>query len=297
MKLYKYVDLPGLLRILDGGIRFTQPGAFNDPFELLPEIYVPKGTPENEISIGFDLYSPRRSELEDCMPLNYERGFCNDIQSRDILRDLNTRVGIFCMSKNNDSLLMWSHYAAQYSGAVIEFDTDHDFFKGLIEVEYSKLRPQKSVNYYMESKLPIPIAELCVKSEVWAYESEYRIVRELKDCKRLGKHQGFDIYVNPVPVECIRSVCLGERSSVVEQLKIWGRLKDTNIALSLAAISNFGFDFRWDAIKGNSPIGSEVPAMTPRVAHIFKDEIGEYGEYARYIIKHHPLSQYANILA
>lgn len=297
MNLYKYVDMPGLLRVLDGGIRFTQPGAFNDPFELLPEIYVPEGTQEEEISIGFDLYGPRRSDLLDCMPLGYERGFCNDIQSRDILRDLNGRIGIFCMSKNNDSLLMWSHYADQYSGAVIEFDTDHDFFKGLIEVEYSKLRPQKSVNYYIYSETPIPIAELCVKSDVWAYEAEYRIVRDLRDCTCVGRCNGFDVYVSSVPVECIKSICLGERSSVLSQREVWGRLKDTNIAMSLAAISNCGFEFRWDHIKGNSPIGDGVPDMTPRTAHIFKDEVGSYGDFARFVIENHPLSPYANILA
>jgi len=32
-----YVGIAGLRRILEGPIRFTQPSAFNDPFELLPE--------------------------------------------------------------------------------------------------------------------------------------------------------------------------------------------------------------------------------------------------------------------
>jgi hypothetical protein len=39
---HKYVDIAGLKRILQGSIRFTQPSAFNDPFELLPEVVVPK---------------------------------------------------------------------------------------------------------------------------------------------------------------------------------------------------------------------------------------------------------------
>jgi hypothetical protein len=36
--LYKYVSIEILEKILDGTIRFTQPSAFNDPFELLPEV-------------------------------------------------------------------------------------------------------------------------------------------------------------------------------------------------------------------------------------------------------------------
>ena len=42
MPLFKYVKFQDLMRILDGTIRLTQPGAFNDPFELVPELYVPE---------------------------------------------------------------------------------------------------------------------------------------------------------------------------------------------------------------------------------------------------------------
>jgi hypothetical protein len=66
--LYKYVGIDGLRRILDGSIRFTQPSAFNDPFELLPEIIVPNDAPERQISVFFDILAARRaapdSELE-----------------------------------------------------------------------------------------------------------------------------------------------------------------------------------------------------------------------------------------
>ena len=42
--LYKYVSIERLREILiDHKIRFTQPSAFNDPFELVPRLSVPKG--------------------------------------------------------------------------------------------------------------------------------------------------------------------------------------------------------------------------------------------------------------
>ena len=41
--LYKYVCIDRLKQFLkDRKIRFTQPGAFNDPFELVPLLQVPK---------------------------------------------------------------------------------------------------------------------------------------------------------------------------------------------------------------------------------------------------------------
>lgn len=58
--LYKYVDITGLKRILQGSIRFTQPGAFNDPFELLPEIVVPDGAAERQLRFSFHVQAKRR---------------------------------------------------------------------------------------------------------------------------------------------------------------------------------------------------------------------------------------------
>jgi hypothetical protein len=43
---------------MDGSIRFTQPSAFNDPFELLPDIIVPNDAPERQISVSFHSGGP-----------------------------------------------------------------------------------------------------------------------------------------------------------------------------------------------------------------------------------------------
>jgi hypothetical protein len=53
--LYKYVNIAGLKRILFGSIRVTQPSAFNDPDELLPEVIIPADEPEKPLSIAFDI--------------------------------------------------------------------------------------------------------------------------------------------------------------------------------------------------------------------------------------------------
>ena len=42
MPLYKYMSFDNLMHVLRGSIRFTQPGAFNDPFEMVPELHVPE---------------------------------------------------------------------------------------------------------------------------------------------------------------------------------------------------------------------------------------------------------------
>jgi hypothetical protein len=54
------VDIAGLKRILEGSVRFTQPSAFNDPFELLPEVVVPNDAGEKQLSFSFDIRAQRR---------------------------------------------------------------------------------------------------------------------------------------------------------------------------------------------------------------------------------------------
>ncbi len=291
MSLYKYVSSKTLLRILDGSIRLTQPGAFNDPFEMVPELHVPENFEVMEISINFSLTANRRKPSVGKLEANFESDYCNDINSRKILSSLNQSIGVLCLSRNGSSLLMWSHYAESYSGAIIEFDESHEFFEGIIDVEYRKHRPKIDITSYSENKNPVPIAELCVKSKEWEYEAEVRIIRSLSNCKTFEESQGYPVYVMDFPMNCIKSVVLGERMNVDTQRKVWEKVEDTNISLYLDAISNWGYEFRRDHIKIN---GLHSPIISPRTAHIFSDLEGPLGEVARWQIKNNKFSEMVN---
>ena len=294
MPIYKYLTHENTLRVLGGSVRFTQPGAFNDPFEMVPELHVPENFEPKDISISFDVLAPRRQPSVGELAVDFESNHCNDINSRNILRSLNQSIGILCLSKNESSLLMWSHYAGEYSGAVIEFDEAHEFFTGLFNVEYREHRPKKDISSYLNGGLPIPISELCVKPKDWEYENEYRIIRSLSACKKVGEYNGFPVYVKDVPLDAIKSITLGERMSVESQRDIWNRIKDTNISLNLAAIANWGYEFRKEPIKYDLPVSEMSPLISPRTAHIFSELDNQLGEMARWLIKKHKLSDVVN---
>ena len=59
MALYKYLTFENLKNVLNGTIRFTQPSAFNDPFEMVPELYAPKNIGPT-INLQFSVTAPRR---------------------------------------------------------------------------------------------------------------------------------------------------------------------------------------------------------------------------------------------
>lgn len=292
--LYKYLSLEGLRRILDGAVRFTQPTAFNDPFELLPEIVTPLDTPERQIGVPFDILAPRRATPDGFLETIPDGHGCNDALSRDIVQQLNQLIGVLSLSRVRDSLLMWSHYADQYAGAVVEFDGAHGFFAGQIDIDYRPTRPRRHVDAYL-SGAPVPVAELCAKSDQWTYEQEVRIVRALADCQDTGVVvRGFPVFVQPIPPGAIKSVILGERTPVAEQREIYARLKETDVALSLAAVDHVGFAFREETVKMAAPYSKVGPWMSPRTAHIFSDQDSGRGEVARWLVENHAMSKLVN---
>ena len=97
-----------------------------------------------------------------------------------------------------------------------------------------------------------------------------------------------------IPLGCIISVTLGERTPIKDQRKVWNAIKDTNIGLKLATIANWKYEFRTEIIKYNKPVSELAPMISPRTAHIFSNLKGELGDCARYLIKNHNMSEIAN---
>lgn len=291
MSFYKYVSAENGLKILDGTIRFTQPNAFNDPFELVPEFYCPDEL--GDIEIEFDIFGKdddfKLSELDDLM-------VSNDFQARNIVKQFSEKIGILCLSKQEDSLLMWSHYADEYKGVVFEFDCTHKFFEGHFEIKYLKKRKRINIEDFIAAKKPIPISILCSKSEEWRYEKEERVVRSLVNCRQVGTDVNqYPILVMDIPLEAIKSITFGERTTIENQKIIWEKIKHTNIELKLAALANNEFKFRYDIIKYNVPFPKMNPVINPRTAQIFLDEKGYLGEIAKYMYENHHMSRIVNL--
>jgi hypothetical protein len=294
MSLYKYVTVENLKRILQGHIRITQPSAFNDPFEMLPEVHVPRSSGSANVTISFSVTAPRRDPPVGVLGSASASEDCDDAVSRDIIDQFNRSLGSFCMSRTRDSLLMWAHYADSYAGAMIEFDETQEFFRGSIDVEYRSSRPKRDIGAYLSEGEPVPVAELCVKSDKWAYENEVRLVRNLSDCKRIGEHDGFPVYVMDLPAACIKAVTLGERTPVDAQREVLGILGMTRIPLYLAVVANREYGFRIEPVKLAAPLSETSPIISPRTAHIFSGLFGDVGEAARWAISEHPLSTLVN---
>lgn len=235
MIAYKYCDPARIDDVLENGmIRFTQPAAFNDPFEASPS------------------FSENRPELDDCLLAQYlkETEPSSDQARRQRLADglrrlpslrrkhalglpakLSEHFVALCLSRSPRSLLMWSHYTDCHRGFVIGFDTDSEFFKrggafgGLREVTYANVRarvPEKDGRDATQEELAsFNNSVFFTKSCDWAYEEELRIWRhpQQADCVP-RKPNGWDICLFRFPLEAVREVIVGARMTEGDYARI-----------------------------------------------------------------------------
>lgn len=105
---------------------------------------------------------------------------------------------ICSFSSRNDSILMWSHYSEDHAGFCIEYDIegldpDHPFPKNLYPVVYSN--DLGYLKYFVEKLVTAhradfpqmgPLLCMLVKFTGWAYENEWRFVRETRTEEKDG---------------------------------------------------------------------------------------------------------------
>lgn len=263
MAFYKYLSPDRIDLLRNSHIRFTQPASFNDPFEAFPyfkqiapdehiDAHLKEaGWDESEIeeflkeswskqlrqnpniNIPFDFVRNKMMSM-----MNQSRPFMNQFFknfmgmknpfSRKLAIDallgaMNKEIGILSLTEKNDNLLMWSHYALNHTGFVIEFDEDHPFFdqrsnkkeirKHLRKVRYSHKRPEVTLfnpSLTKDENMDNWVNNIFwVKSIHWEYEQEWRMIYTLRDCQRIVPSKPYDIYLFPFPKESIKTVYLG----------------------------------------------------------------------------------------
>ena len=84
---------------------------------------------------------------------------------------ITTRWGVYCLSPDPCLTLMWSHYSRNHRGICLEFAVNSSKFVAAQKVHYQKQYPALLL-HEPESYLTM----LLIKSDVWAYEQEFRLI-------------------------------------------------------------------------------------------------------------------------
>jgi len=122
-----------------------------------------------------------------------------EVQWEKFRQTLGHALGIFSLTEDPANVLMWSHYASQHLGLVVEFDEKHPWFdhrgsssddiRHLVQVSYVQNPKPKTWKRVSGTDM------LYTKAAEWSYEREWRIIR-------------FD-----VPPEAVRRMIFGARTT------------------------------------------------------------------------------------
>jgi len=180
--LYRYLDTTAALKTIESrAFKVGRLLDFNDPFEWRMGIrnIIPKG----------------EAIAKTCMD-----GF---------IENINSWMGIICLSDTLSDPVLWSHYADRHRGVAFEVCYNVDPER-LIKMVYTNERPAIDANRLHkpdginEYLMPILNCLLRQKSPSWSYEREYRVFLDLKSCGVSGGH-----YFEKIPKNFLKRVILG----------------------------------------------------------------------------------------
>jgi hypothetical protein len=206
MTLFRYFDAAGGLATLSGcELRFSNPTSFNDPFELTPRI----SKPSDELlldrlladhlvedffhSVGSPKGMTRTESDNEYHAIELPKRFLKLQETKgweqkasrlkwEMIGTFSKGFRVLCCSHREDSILMWSHYAAKHTGMVVEFEVD-ELFPGMPlatyfrEVRYRSSPPTISgLHADVQSFEEAMELALTTKALEWAYEEEVRIM-------------------------------------------------------------------------------------------------------------------------
>jgi len=206
MRLFKYLTPARVDIVEDCRIRFSPPESFNDPFECIPDSRLIENTAwqkniedasvrdlvaEEALRARIEGRSPRAVE-DEIRRISREQYAVRLPQFKQLaqaaLKAAREPLRLLCLSAvapdDSDAFLMWGHYTQNHEGFVLEFDSEHAWFRDHLPKEpephdagpviYSDRRPGWQVGGDGGAE-PIR-AFVFTKSNHWKYEREYRLL-------------------------------------------------------------------------------------------------------------------------
>ena len=286
--LYEYFPIERRDVLENGLIRLTQPGDFNDPFELHPSFDLmskadlaalpeapgqegnagPKMRVLTQEALG-RMFGAILPGLQRQMAAHAGQEGAFSLDNNLIAQGtFDAKFGVLCLAETPDSLLMWAHYASNHNGFVIQFDQSHEFFAPtsfeeqvleLTKVEYSAHRPVLSSSTINSPSLYYR------KSPEWSYEREWRIIKPLSLASKVLPHHRYPRFLFELPAASIRGVIIGQAVSHADRVELMNILARPNLkhaTIFQTALSKTEYN-----LEIQPPLGGKYPpgALSGRV--------------------------------
>jgi len=164
--------------LLDSFLRLSSPTDFLDPFDMFAYVKIGKGSQLRERcteiikkSAPSLKWKEREKKVMEIM-CNQEKLLSSTKHSFKKNID---NAGVLCFCEERQNLLMWSHYANQHEGLVLQFDTAHDI-KTFLKINRVNYTDQLPTWNWSGNRLD-DMTNVCMnKHKGWSYEKEWRMV-------------------------------------------------------------------------------------------------------------------------
>ena len=213
--VYKYLPPDRISILQDFKIRLSQPPILNDPYEY------------------FQFFDVSPSSLADLVNDNAQNNEINlpqeliskigELLNSSTNKALSQKIGLISFSRTELNLLMWAHYASNYTGFVIGFDSSSSFFSSSIEgltnqlqnVIYTTKRKQFDLNH-----LHINDGILCTKPIEWSYEEEIRFIDSISEEENNSQKDnfGYPVVLRNFQKDMIIEIIIGLRSKQEKEI-------------------------------------------------------------------------------
>lgn len=178
---YKYYSINSnfLSAIKDGYLWLANIASFNDPLDCYTKLISFEGG--KRALQHYNQENPPTGNRKVRRDLLKVRSKINSEKLKDLyissLEDSIKDWGVSCFTQDYKNVLMWSHYAENYTGVCLKFDFSNDPEEyPLLKVEYTK--EFKPIDFYDKDQNAI-LRMFTTKAKAWEYEDELRICRKI----------------------------------------------------------------------------------------------------------------------
>ncbi len=168
---------------------FSSAANFNDPFDCMLDEEKQYSLSDFNRWIGSFQNGLTKKEKQNLTNIYKENGQAfNDLVKNIKTKAVNAR-GVLALSKTNENVLLWSHYAENHTGVAIKLNIakDPEFFITPKNIVYTK--QYIPLNYLRDPEKSI-LDTLSTKSIDWDYEKEIRVYKS-----NIGVHK-----INPMAI-------------------------------------------------------------------------------------------------
>lgn len=250
--------------------RFTQKNSLNDPFEqsLVDRSKTEAFSPEEQhafVANCANTYAHSTSLVKKLLQEKIQ--FENALNTAKLNCGISKEGGILCLSEIPDSLLMWSHYASEHRGIVIEIDANYFFHRQLHRdagkfiihrARYRDSRIEDQPIGLYEYLFRTPHDAMATKSTHWNYEHEWRIEADLQSeifthLKNSDGNYSIDengkfIALHEIPETHITKIIFGASCTIANIIKIKNKITNTptlkHISMKIATVDPMDFRIR-----------------------------------------------------